>query len=116
MAELLAHVTRVARVMRETVETARENCTTYTSSMWKLVNYPMKPILFRKCRLEKEKFDGGRGNKIGVTLVAREACGKFGRNFDRHVDGQMRIFPAALCRGIEKLHGDGSYVLIGGQR
>ena len=28
------------------------------------------------------------------------------------VDGQMRIFPTALCRGIEKLHGDGSYVLI----
>ena len=34
----------------------------------------------------------------------------------RHVDGQMRKFPAALCRGIEKLHNDMSYVLIGGQR
>ena len=34
----------------------------------------------------------------------------------RCVDGQMRKFPAALCRGIEKLHSDMSYVLIGGQR
>ena len=32
------------------------------------------------------------------------------------VDIQMRMFSAALCRGIEKLHGDMSYVLIGGQR
>ena len=34
----------------------------------------------------------------------------------RHVDGQMRKFPADLCRGIEKLHNDMSYVLIEGQR
>ena len=34
----------------------------------------------------------------------------------RHVDGQMVKFPAALCKGIEKLHGDGSYVLLEGQR
>ena len=32
------------------------------------------------------------------------------------VDGQVRIFPTALCKGIEKLHGDGSYVLLEGQR
>ena len=34
----------------------------------------------------------------------------------RHMDGQMVMFPAALCRGIERLHNDMSYVLIGGQR
>ena len=34
----------------------------------------------------------------------------------RRADGQMRNFLAALCRGIEKLHNDMSYVLIGGQR
>ena len=48
--------------------------------------------------------------------MTHEELGKFGRNFDRRVDGQMRIFPTALCKGIEKLHGDGSYVLLEGQR
>ena len=30
--------------------------------------------------------------------------------------GQMRMFPVELCREIEKLHDDMSYVLIGGQK
>ena len=34
----------------------------------------------------------------------------------QHVDGQMSMFLAAMCRAIENLHGDISYVLIGGQR
>ena len=34
----------------------------------------------------------------------------------RRVDGQMRMFPVALCRAIEKLHDDMSYVLIRGQK
>ena len=34
----------------------------------------------------------------------------------QRVDGQMRMFPAYLCRGIEMLHSDMSYVLIGGQK
>ena len=34
----------------------------------------------------------------------------------RQMDGQMKKFPAALCREIEKLHSAMSYVLIGGQR
>ena len=38
------------------------------------------------------------------------------RNFDRRVDGQMWMFLAAVCRSIEYLHDDRSYVLIGGQR
>ena len=34
----------------------------------------------------------------------------------RHVDGQMWMFLVAMCKAIENLHGDISYVLIGGQR
>ena len=37
----------------------------------------MKPILFRKCRSEKEDSDGGGNNEIGVALVAHEARGRF---------------------------------------
>jgi len=47
---------------------------------------------------------------------SHEAHGKFGRDFDRRMDGQIRIYLMALFRGIEKLHDDGSYVLIEGQR
>ena len=45
----------------------------------------MKPILFRKCRSKKDESNGGKGNKIGATLVTREARGKFGQNLDRRV-------------------------------
>ena len=76
----------------------------------------MKSILFRRCRLEKDNSDGVSGNKIGATLVAREACGIICRNFDRSVDGQMLMFLAVMCRAIENLHGNISYVLIEGQR
>ena len=34
----------------------------------------------------------------------------------RHVNGQMWMFLVAMCKAIENLHGDISYVLIGGQR
>ena len=34
----------------------------------------------------------------------------------QRVDCQMRKFLAVLCRGIEKVHSDMSYVLIRGQR
>jgi len=37
-------------------------------------------------------------------------------NFDRRVDGQMWMFLVAMCKSIEYLHDDRSYVLIGGQR
>ena len=69
----------------ETVCEAREHGATYTSDAWEHVSHPMKPILFQKCRLEKDEYDGGGGNKIGAALVAREAHGKFGRNFDWRV-------------------------------
>ena len=45
----------------------------------------MKPILFRRCRSEKDDFEGVGGNKIGATLVAREVRGIICRNFDRRV-------------------------------
>ena len=34
----------------------------------------------------------------------------------RRVDGQLWMFLAVICRSIEYLHDDMSYVLIGGQR
>ena len=34
----------------------------------------------------------------------------------RRVDSKMSMFLAAVCRAIENLHGDISFVLIGGQR
>ena len=76
----------------------------------------MKSILFRRCRSEKDDSNGISGNKIGATLVAREAHGIICRNFDRGVDGQMRMFLATMCRAIENLHNDISYVLIEGQK
>ena len=42
----------------------------------------MKPILFQRCRSEKEDSDGVGGNKIGATLMAREARGIICQNFD----------------------------------
>ena len=75
----------------------------------------MKPILFRRCKLEKEDSYGVGGNKIGATLVARETRGIICRNFDRRMDGQMSMFLAAMCKAIENLHDDISYVLIRGQ-
>ena len=76
----------------------------------------MKPILFRRCKLKKDDSYGVGGNKIGATLVAHETHGIICWNFDRRVDGQMSMFLAAMCKAIENLHGDISYVLIGGQR
>ena len=49
------------------------------------MGYPMKPILFRRCRSEKDDSDGASSHKIGATLVAREAHGIICRNFDRCV-------------------------------
>ena len=82
VAELLVCVARVVRETAETVREARENYAAYTSGAWKRVSCPMKPILFRKSRSEKDESDGGRGNKIEATLVARV---NIGGNFDRCV-------------------------------
>ena len=74
-------VSEAAKMARE----ARELGVAYIDGTWECVSYSMKPILFQKCRSEKDEFDGGRGNKIGAILVVREVRGKFGRNFDRHM-------------------------------
>ena len=47
--------------------------------------------------------------------MVREARGKATKSLIgtwQHVDGQMRMIPAALCRSLENLHGDMPYVLI----
>ena len=82
VAELLACVARVACEIVETARAARENCAAYTSGTWKHVSYSIKPILFQKSRSKKDESDGGGGNKIGATLVTREACVNIGRSFD----------------------------------
>ena len=64
---------------------------------------------------KEDSYDVG-GNKIGDTLVVHEAHEILCRNFDRRVDRQMWMFLATMCRAIENIHGDMSYVLIGGQR
>ena len=49
--------------------------------------------------------------------MAREARGKAVESLTgawQRMDGQMRMIPAALCRSLENLHDDMSYVLIGG--
>ena len=76
----------------------------------------MRRILFQRCRSEKEYSDDGGGEMIGAILKAREACGKTAKSLTDawlHVDGQMMMIPAALCRSIEDLLGDVYYVLIG---
>ena len=47
--------------------------------------------------------------------MAREACGKAAESLTgawRCMDGQMMLIPASLCRSVEDLPGDMSYVLI----
>ena len=48
--------------------------------------------------------------------MAREVRGKAAEYLTgvwRRVNGQMMMIPATLCRSVEKLPGDMSYVLIG---
>ena len=49
------------------------------------MDYPMKPILFQRCKLEKDDFDGVGGNKIGKTLVAH---GSICQNFDWRMEAR----------------------------
>ena len=67
--------------------------------------------------MEKDDFDDGSGELIGPILVARGARGKATESLTgawQHVDDQMRMIPLAMCRSLENLRGDMSYVLIGG--
>ena len=75
------------------------------------------PILFRRRRSEQVNSDDGDGEVIGAVLKAREARGKAIESLTsswQRVDDQMRMISAALYRSLKNLHGDMSYVLIGG--
>ena len=72
-------------------------------------------ILFRRRRSKQVDSDDGEGKVIGAVLKAREACGKAAESLTgawQHVDDQMMMISVALCRSLENLHGDMSYVLI----
>ena len=54
---------------------------------------------------------------IGAVLKVREARGKAAESLTgtwQRLDDQMRMIPTDLCRSLENLHDDMSYVLIGG--
>ena len=61
--------------------------------------------------------DDSGGELIGAVLTAREAHGNSAESLTgawQHVAGQMNWIPANLCRLLENLHGDMSFVVIGG--
>ena len=75
----------------------------------------MRPIFRQLCRSEKDDSDDGSGELIGAILMAREARGQAAESLTgawKRVNGQMMMIPAALCRSVEDLPGDRSYVLI----
>ena len=77
----------------------------------------IRPILFRWHRSKQVNSDDGGSEVIEAILKARKARGKAAESLTdawQCMDDQMRMIPAALCRSLEYLHGDMSYVLIGG--
>ena len=77
----------------------------------------IRPILFRRRRSEQVDSDDSGGELIGAVLKARVARGNSAESLTgawKRVAGQMSWIPAALCRSLENLHGDMSYVVIGG--
>ena len=88
-----------------------DNVAEFFSGMWEHMGSPMRSILFRWCRLEKDDSDNGSSETIKAILKAR---GRNCRIFNQHVEGQMMMILAALCRSVENLHGDMSYVIIEG--
>ena len=73
----------------------------------------IRPIFLRLCRLEKDDSDEGGGELIGATLVARGQAAESLTGAWKRVNGQLVVIPAALCRSVEDLPNDRSYVLIG---
>ena len=76
----------------------------------------MRPIFLQLCRSEKDDSDDGGGELIGAILMAREARGQAAESLTgawKRVNGQLMMISAALCRLVEDLLGDRSYVLIG---
>ena len=51
---------------------------------------------------------------IGATQMVRGKAAESLTGMWRRVRGQMMMIPAAICRSVENLHVDISYVLIGG--
>ena len=100
------------------VRAARGSILAETSvGAWRRVGGLIRPILFRRHRLEQVNSDDSGGEVIGAALKAREACGKATESLTsawQRVDDQMMMIPGALCRSLENLHGDMSHVLIGG--
>ena len=83
---------------------------------WRVLGL-IRPILFWRRRSEQVDSDEGGGELIGAVLKAREARGNSTESLTgawQRVEGQMNWIPAALCRSLENLHGDMSYVVIGG--
>ena len=76
----------------------------------------MRLIFLRLCRLEKGDSDYGDVELIGAILMAHEARGQVAESLTgawKRVNGQMMMIPTTLCRLVEDLPGDRSYVLIG---
>ena len=76
----------------------------------------MRPIFLRLCRSEKDDSDDDDGELIGAILIAREARGQAAESLTgawKRVNGQLMMILAALCRSVENLPDDRSYVLIG---
>ena len=77
----------------------------------------IRPIIFRRRRSEQVDSDDGGGELIGAVLKVHVARGNSAESLTgawERVAGQMNWIPAALCRSLENLHGDMSYVVIGG--
>ena len=74
----------------------------------------IRPILFRRRISEQVDSDDGGGELIGAVLKARGNSAESLTGAWQRVAGQMNWIPADLCRSLENLHGDMSYVVIGG--
>ena len=74
----------------------------------------IRPILFRRRISEQVDSDDGGGELIGAVLKVRGNSAESLTGAWQRVAGQMNLIPAALCRSLENLHGDMSYVVIGG--
>ena len=77
---------------------------------------PIRTIFLRLCRSEKDDSDEGGGELIEATLVVRGAREQAAESLTgawKRVNGQLVVIPADLCRSVEDLPDDRSYVLIG---
>ena len=89
---------------------------TSVDAWWRMLGL-IRPILFQRRRSEQMDSDDGGGEVIGAVLKARKARGNSTESLTvawQRVDDQISLIPTALCRSLENLHGDMSYVVIGG--